>query len=185
MVKIVYAATLIAALLLALASGPQILRGLQTFFQAFHESRRVFGAVLLAVLPFLILSVKLLLPQSLWCDEIYTLKNYVIASDALNPAVFYDYPNNHVLFNLFLARILRIFGMQDFAAVSLNVAPVRAATLVFPALSLVFSALAAGRFGKTAVLLAPLLLATSLPFYAWSVELRGYGLSMAPRPPRM
>ena len=94
MVKIVYAATLIAALLLALASGPQILRGLQTFFQAFRENRRVFGAILLAVLPFLILSVKLLLPQSLWCDEIYTLKNYVIASDALNPAVFYDYPKS-------------------------------------------------------------------------------------------
>lgn len=178
-VKIVYAATFIAAFLLALASVFRRLHAIRAIFRGVHKNRRIVGAILLAVLPFLILSVKLLLPQSLWCDEIYTLKNYVIASDALNPAVFYDYPNNHVLFNLFLARILRIFGMQDFAAVSLNVAPVRAATLVFPALSLVFSALAAGRFGKTAVLLAPLLLATSLPFYAWSVELRGYGLSMA------
>lgn len=176
--RIIYLTTAFSLVLWCLTKAKAIYESVKKRLKYLRADWPVALAAVLVCIPFFILTVRLILPRALWCDEIYTLKNYVIHDDPLNPAVFYDYPNNHVLFNLILAQILRVFNMKDFASVSLNIAPVRAATLIFPALTLLFTAMTARRFGKSAAILAPLLLATCLPFYAWSAQLRGYGLSM-------
>ena len=178
-VRLVYLATALFCALWVLTQAGPIFRGLKKRLKYLRAEWPVALAAALACVPFFVLTARFILPQTLWSDEIYTLKNYVIHDDPLNPAVFYDYPNNHVLFNLILAQILRVFNMKDFAAVSLHVAPVRAAALIFPALTLIFITMSARRFGKIAAVSAPLLLATCLPFYAWTTQLRGYGLSMA------
>ena len=83
---------------------------------ALRENRWLILGCLAAVIPFFALSFRLILPRDLWGDELYTLQNYVLNEDPLYPATVYDYPNNHVLFNLILGVMARGLRITDFSA---------------------------------------------------------------------
>lgn len=177
-VKFSYRLTLSLAFLLLIVQLPNLWGRRAALRSALRENRWLILGCLAAVIPFFVLSSRLILPRDLWGDELYTLQNYVLNEDPLYPATVYDYPNNHVLFNLILGVMARGLRIADFSAAVHETPLLRFALLWIPALTFLFVGLSARRYGKAPTFAAVLLLASCLPFYAWSLQLRGYGLSM-------
>lgn len=177
-VKTCFRLTLALTLLIFAAEVPALWRRRAEFRLTLRENRWLILGCVAVVIPFFVLSWKLILPRDLWGDELYTLQNYVLNEDPLYPATVYDYPNNHVLFNLVLGVVARSLRITDFSAAVRETTLLRIGLFWVPALTFLFMGLSARRFGKRPAFTAVLLLAVCLPFYAWSLQLRGYGLSM-------
>jgi hypothetical protein len=135
------------------------------------------GFVLL-VLPFLVWAAVRTLTLDFWYDEIYTLDFFVFVP-LRQTLTDYSDPNNHVFYNLLNGLFVRLLGLPDtFAAMDephlLRLPPLLHALLT---LALVFHT--ARRYaGLAAGYLAVAVLATTVPFFNFATQVRGYSLSM-------
>lgn len=133
---------------------------------------------LLALIPFLYFAIKFLLPQPLWGDELFTLKNYIYAKDWYYPATFYDYPNNHVFFSLIISLYSKLIKIRTFCDAVQSPWKIRILLILFSIITILFTTLSARKINQSAGVIASILLSTSLPFFLWTTQIRGYGLSM-------
>ena len=133
---------------------------------------------LLALVPFSFFAIKFLLSQPLWGDELFTLKNYVFAKDWYYPATFYDYPNNHVFFNLIISLYSKLIKIRTFCEAVQSPWKIRILLILFSIITILFTTLSARKINKSAGVIAPILMSTSIPFFLWTTQIRGYGLSM-------
>jgi hypothetical protein len=113
-----------------------------------------------------------------WNDEIYTLKHFTFISI---PQIFLDYhvPNNHILFNLINHLYLSLIGVDTLFQLMNHPYLLRVVPLVYSGFTLIFAYKTAKKtHSRTAALLASIILITTIPFLNFSLQIRGYGLSM-------
>lgn len=113
-----------------------------------------------------------------WNDELYTLQHFIflpmgkIVSD-------YHVPNNHILFSLVAHGWAKLAGISSIQGVLSNLVWLRLLPFVCSCLCIVFVFLAARKIATGWVApLATLLLVTSIPFFNFAAQMRGYSLSM-------
>lgn len=130
-----------------------------------------------ALLPFTLWVVARSLSADLWYDEVWSLQHYSLQS--LHRVVTdYTHPNNHVFYNLVQHVWLHAVGIEDLGQALVAPAWVRLPSLLF-ALGCVLCVgrIARAWFGPAAGWLAPTVLVTSMPFFHFAVQARGYALA--------
>jgi len=113
----------------------------------------------------------------LWNDELYTLEYFVFVPK-LTTITDYHVPNNHVFANLVFGAWTQaqgIHSVHDIIAMPWNL---RLLLLVFAAGKVMLIYFAAERVQRHAGLFAALTLIFTVPFVTYSLQVRGYGLSM-------
>ena len=110
-------------------------------------------------------------------DEIYTLKHFVFCS--LEKTVLdYHVPNNHILFNLINNLYARLTGLETFHQALQQPLRLRLLPLFYALGSLyLVIKIAWSRVNPFAGVLAGLALITTIPYFNFAFQLRGYGLS--------
>jgi hypothetical protein len=116
--------------------------------------------------------------QDFWTDEIYTLKYFVLVSPRTT-VTDYHVPNNHIFFSLLLNIYSLILNIRTLSEIFQTPYLVRALPFVF-SLGTIFYAYKIGRLasGKNAGILSASILIFTLSFYEFSLQLRGYSLSL-------
>lgn len=112
-----------------------------------------------------------------WNDELYTLRYFALRPFSVLLAD-YHVPNNHIFFNLLTRLYLLAAGETDFYALLDHPARLRLLPLGYALLSLAALYRTGRSFFSTGVaLVAVLILATTLPYLNFALQIRGYGLS--------
>ena len=114
----------------------------------------------------------------LWADELVSLKDYALTSFKTT-VTFYPGPNNHILFNLLNNAVSNLLGINNIYQ-AMDWVPLFRGIQWLIAVGTCLYVLSVGkRFFSTSVgILSMVLLVTCLPFLNFSMQLRGYGLSM-------
>ncbi len=172
-----YASTLLMCGLYLLSCVGAIGKAIQNYAGLLWQRRRMLRLWLVIFLPFLLFACIFLLRQPLWGDEIFTVKNYCLNQNILFSAITYDYPNNHIFLNLILTAYLRLLQVSSFQELTAATWILRLPFLVFSGLTVLFTMAAAEKMKKRLGILSGILLCTTLPFYAWGTQIRGYSLS--------
>lgn len=113
-----------------------------------------------------------------WNDELYTLSHFVLvpAGRALSD---YHVPNNHILFSLLAQGWASLAGIDTMQSAVTHIVWLRLLPFFFSFLSLSFVFFAARKMSRSmAAPLAALLLLSSIPFYNFASQMRGYSLSI-------
>jgi hypothetical protein len=112
-----------------------------------------------------------------WNDEIYTLKNFVFTN--LSTTIGdYHVPNNHIFFNVLNNIFLKIFGPHSLFDLMDQPFSLRLLNLFYAIVCLGFVYLFAARFiSRKAALLSMMILMTTVPYFNFAMQIRGYGLS--------
>jgi hypothetical protein len=113
-----------------------------------------------------------------WNDELYTLQHFGLQPFA---QIVRDYhvPNNHVFFSLFLHAVAKLLDIQSIQDALNNTALLRFVLLCISGLTIFFTYKFTDLIsGKPVALLSILLLVTTIPFYNYALQVRGYTLSM-------
>lgn len=112
-----------------------------------------------------------------WNDELYTLKKFVLVP-FYKTITDYHAPNNHLFFNLLNNAYLKIIGISSLDDLLGSPYKLRFLPFIY-ALFTGFFTYKVGQvfFKKSVGLLAVALLATTIPYYNFSLQIRGYGLS--------
>ena len=151
--------------------GPGILRGLA-------RTMLEFGGVLLLAAPFFWLTARNYLRLDLWFDEILSLRRYILVP-FMKTVTDYSSTNNHVFFNMLTRKALRLFGFRKLFPLLEEPWVLRSLMLVVSTTTLLVVYLVCRRFfGRSMGVLATVILATTVPFYNFAVQVRGYTLSM-------
>ena len=112
-----------------------------------------------------------------WNDEIYTLKHFTFVP---LEAIVTDYhvPNNHILFNLINSIYLKLIGVDTIHTLMDKPYILRIIPFIYAFLSL-FITYKIGRkfFSRQVGLMGCIVLMTTLAYYNFSLQIRGYGLS--------
>ncbi len=111
-------------------------------------------------------------------DEVFTLQRFVFApfSKAFGE---YTIANNHYLANVVNFLYVRLIGEQAVYSLMDHPWMMRLPELVYTVLTLITLYVLSSRYlSKTIAFLSVLMLATSIPFYNFSLQVRGYSLSM-------
>lgn len=112
-----------------------------------------------------------------WNDEIYTLKHFVFTSP-INTVSDYHVPNNHILFNLINNIYLKIIGVDSLHDLFDSPWKLRLVPFVFSFFTVFFTYQIGRKFiHRSAGLIAAIVLITTLSYYNFSLQIRGYGLS--------
>ncbi|HPD96346.1 MAG TPA: hypothetical protein PLA24_10700 [Tenuifilaceae bacterium] len=115
---------------------------------------------------------------NLWNDEIYTLKNFVLVPIS-KTITDYHVPNNHIFFNLVNNIYLKVIGVSSIDFLLEHPFVIRVLPFIYSILLLVFILLIGKKFFNAKVsLLALGIVATTIPFFNFTLQVRGYGLSM-------
>jgi len=114
----------------------------------------------------------------LWGDELVSLKDYALVGLGTTITTYLD-PNNHILFNLLNNLLSDLFGARDLYQ-AMHRAPLFRWAQWLIAVGTCLYVLWMGRkfFSPTAGVLSLVFLVTCLPFLNFSMQLRGYGLTM-------
>jgi hypothetical protein len=113
-----------------------------------------------------------------WYDEVFTLRNFVFVS-VMNTATDYSFPNNHIFFNLINNMYLKFIGVNDLYALLEGSWRIRLLQLLYTLVTLTYLYLIGIRFfNKFIARMSLIILVSTVPFYNFSLQLRGYGLSM-------
>jgi hypothetical protein len=135
------------------------------------------GLVLLA-LPFVFWVLRRSINLDFWYDEVYTLDHFVFVP-LFKTLTDYSQPNNHILFNLLNNLYVSCLGLRDTYEAMDSPWVLRIPPLLYAAGALGFTFQAARRCGGAAAgLLAVIVLATTVPFFHFAAQVRGYSLSM-------
>lgn len=113
-----------------------------------------------------------------WNDEIYTLKEFVFVpfSQTLTD---YHSTNNHIFFNLINNLYLKIIGVDSLFSLMDRPYLLRILTFLYAIPLFIYTYKIGYRFfGRPIGLLAIILLTTTIPYFNFSLQIRGYGLSM-------
>ena len=135
-------------------------------------------AVTLLLLPFLFWVLQRSLTLDFWYDEIFTLDRFIFVP-LRQTVTDYSHPNNHIFFNLLSNLYVRCVGLHDtFAAMDTSWV-LRLPPLLCAAGTLAFTFQAARRCGGLwSAYLSAVVLATTVPFFNFAAQVRGYSLSM-------
>ncbi len=117
------------------------------------------------------------LNRDLWYDELYTLGQFVCVPFG-RTATNYVAPNNHILFSLMANAWLKLMGIGGVAEAMDAVWKLRLLCLAPTAGALAYTYATARRLAPRTGWLAVLLLATTIPFFNFALQFRGYVWSM-------
>ncbi len=114
----------------------------------------------------------------LWYDEVFTLTNYVLVP--LNRTVTdYSFPNNHVFANLLNNGWLQLLGVREIGPLLDRPWLIRILPLAATLGTLTYVYLTGRRFlGRFQARVALVVLTTTLPFFNFALQVRGFSLSM-------
>ncbi|MFH1762965.1 MAG: hypothetical protein ABIF09_02130 [Gemmatimonadota bacterium] len=114
----------------------------------------------------------------LWGDELISLKDYALVDFTTTVTTYLD-PNNHVLFNLLNNAVSELLGIRDLYQAMDQVPFFRWLQWLVALGTCLYVFLIGKRFfSSSAGSLSLVFLVTCLPFLNFSMQLRGYGLSM-------
>lgn len=112
-------------------------------------------------------------------DELVSLKNFTLV-DFKTSVTYYPDVNNHVFFNFLTNGFCRIIGITSIYEAMDNIPLVRIFPLIISLITLLYTFKATSKvFGQTAGLYSLIILMTCIPFLNFTMQLRGYTLSMA------
>ena len=132
------------------------------------------GLLLTAVI-LLIYSTKLY--NDFWNDELYTLVHFTLVPISQTVSD-YHVPNNHVFFNLINNLYLKLIGITELNALLERPQVLRIIPFSYClALLLVAYYNTKLLFSNTVAILSLLLIAGSIPYFNFALQIRGYGLS--------
>ena len=112
-----------------------------------------------------------------WNDEIYTLKHFVF-TDFYSTITDYHVPNNHIFFNLINSIYLKTIGIESLSDLMDSPYVLRIIPFLYTSFTVIFT-YKIGRllFDRRSALLAVTILISSIPFFNFALQIRGYGLS--------
>ena len=133
--------------------------------------------VLLASPFFIWVAVKYL-ALDFWYDEAFTL--HFFAFRPLKETVTnYQFPNNHIFFNLVNNLYIRLTGIESLGQLIESPERLRILMLVYASVTLFYVYRLCTRFLNAAIAcLAIIILVSTIPFFNFAVQIRGYILSM-------
>jgi len=118
------------------------------------------------------------LPLDAVGDEITSFGRYSI-SDFHNTVTNYSAPNNHIAFNIFQNFLSRIIGVNDSYEAMTEVFWFRVGQGLFSIFTIYFLFKFADKFfNRTTANIALIIGITTIPFYSYFTQLRGYNFSM-------
>jgi hypothetical protein len=118
------------------------------------------------------------LNQDIWWDEITSLKDYALVNFSTTVTTYPD-PNNHILFNLINNLFTRVINIRDFYEILDYIYTLRILQAIFASITIYYSYLIVKKFFfKNYAPLAVAALTSTIPFLNFSLQLRGYNLSM-------
>lgn len=131
----------------------------------------------IALLPFFYMTY-CFISLDFWNDEVYSLKYFTFVP--LSKTVTdYHVPNNHIFFNLLNNIYLKITGNHDIHELMNYPYILRLVPFIYSLGTLFYLYITAKKFFNTITsLLSVIILLTSLPFFNYFLQLRGYSLSM-------
>ncbi|EFL50592.1 conserved hypothetical protein [Solidesulfovibrio fructosivorans JJ]] len=134
---------------------------------------------ILAVGPFLYFTLTRYINLDFWYDELTTFLLY--ACVPLKKTVTdYSFPNNHIFLNILNNIYLSCIGLHDLQLLILHPWAIRLLMLMYALLFLFFLFLIGRKlYGTRTGILCVAVAATSIPFYNFATQVRGYVLSMA------
>ncbi len=113
-----------------------------------------------------------------WNDELYTLEHFVL-KPAWAASHDYHSTNNHVLFSLLGQAWANLLGINGTLQAIVHPLALRLLPFTISCITILLTQRLASRLaGWSAALLAGIILITSIPFYNYASQMRGYGLSM-------
>ncbi len=174
-----YFGTAFLILILFLSFIKPILSNVKIFFRSAWHEKKVLLQCMFVSIPFLFCFGMWGMKQSFWADELFTMEHYCFSGSWTFPAAFYDYPNNHILFNLILSLYFKTVRIMSFCQAVQAPWRIRIFLFLFAGITFVFTGMSAWKINQKAALPAVILMSTSLPFFMWSTQARGYGLTMA------
>lgn len=118
-----------------------------------------------------------LLNTDFWNDELYTLDKFTFVPIS-QTLCDYHVPNNHILFNLINNIYLKIIGVDSLNNLLESPWKLRILPLIYSFFTLQFT-YKIGRkfFSRNMGIIAAAVLVTTIPFFSYSLQIRGYGLS--------
>ncbi len=118
------------------------------------------------------------LHQDAWWDELISLKDYALVSFEVT-RTSYPEPGNHIFFNLFDNIVSRLVGIRDFYEMLDHLWKLRLAQGLLAIGTCIYVFLTTKRFfSERYASLAAIILASTIPFLNFSLQLRGYNMSM-------
>jgi len=118
------------------------------------------------------------LHQDAWWDELISLKDYALVTFEAT-YTSYPEPGNHIFFNLFDNVVSRLVGIRDFYEMLDHLWKLRLAQGFLAIGTCVYVFLTVKRFfTERYASLAAIILASTIPFLNFSLQLRGYNMSM-------
>lgn len=116
--------------------------------------------------------------QDAWWDELISLKDYALVAFETT-RTSYPEPGNHIFFNLFDNVVSRLIGVRDFYEMLDNLWKLRLAQGLLAIGTCIYVFLTTQRFfSQRHASLATIILASTIPFLNFSLQLRGYNMSM-------
>lgn len=113
-----------------------------------------------------------------WFDEVFTLKHFVFVP-LTQTVTDYSYPNNHIFFNLISNVYLRLIGVRDIYSLMECPGAIRLLPLLYTMVTSAYVYLIGRRFfNKSVANLFLLFLLTTVPYYNFALQVRGYSLSI-------
>ncbi len=113
-----------------------------------------------------------------WYDEVFTLTNYVFCP-IKKTITDYSFPNNHILANLINNLYLKIFGIKDIYQLLEAPYKIRLLELLYTLITLFYLYRLGKRFfNQTIALLALATFVTTVTYYNFALQVRGFSLSI-------
>lgn len=113
-----------------------------------------------------------------WNDEIYTLKHFVFAP-LTTTLSDYHVPNNHIFFNLINNIYLKIIGVDNLFDLMDKPYLIRLLPFIYSIITILYVYFLGEKFFNSAIgILSVIILLSSISFFNFGLQLRGYSLSM-------
>ncbi len=129
-------------------------------------------------LPFFYLLLSRYINLDFWFDEVYGFKYFVF--QGMN-TIFTDYhvPTNHIFFNIINRIYFLLIGMPDMYSLMDAPYKIRILMLVYCLLTLICVYFTCRKFfNKYIATISLAVLVTTVPYYNFTLQIRGYGLSI-------
>ena len=137
---------------------------------------KIFTPEILVLIGFCIVQ-SILLNNDFWNDELYTLDKFTFVS-ITQTLSDYHVPNNHILFNFINNIYLKAIGVDSLNNLLETPWKLRIIPLLYSFITLVFTyKIGVKFFSKNVGIIAASVLVTTVPFFNYSLQIRGYGLS--------
>jgi len=114
----------------------------------------------------------------LWFDEIYSLQTFAL-TPLINTVTNYIVPNNHIFFDLLLNLYLRILNITNITSILQTPYLIRILMLLICLIAIIYLyRIGTILLNHSSSVLAVVLLVTTIPFVNFSLQIRGYCLSI-------